>query len=186
MPPYARVPEQVLERVEESLTASEGEGHDTFSEMFALFEAAQPALASRVTSVLARPMGETPLGLGYFLSLSVWMSFDRLFGERVRVVTEEEVQAAMEALQLDEELRQEAPDEAIETDDVIAMEQPELVDFIREHIDVALEADPIGVEVEEVDVIYRMVLLQVVTLSYAVDPLDPPPAGGGHKGEWQA
>lgn len=184
------MPEQALERVEESLTASEGEGHDTFSEKFTLFELAQPMLAARVTSVLARPMGETPLALGYFLSLSVWMSFDQSFGERVRQVEEEEIEAAMEALQLDEELRQEAPDEAIETDDVIAMEQPELVDFIREHIDVALEADPIGVEVEEVDIIYRMVLLLVVTLSYAVEaPGSLPgsaPAGDSHKGEWQA
>ncbi len=186
MPPYARVPEQVLERVEESLTASEGVGIDLFSEKLALFEEAQPALSARVTSTLARPMGETPLALGYFLSLSVWMSFDLLFGARVRQVTEEEVQAAMEALQLDEELRQEAPDEALETDDVIAMEQPELVDYIREHIDVALEADPIGVEVEEVDVIYRMVLLLVVALSYAVDPPPAAPDGGAHKGEWQA
>jgi len=186
VPPYARVPEQVLERVEESLTASEGVGIDLFSEKLALFEEAQPALSARVTSTLARPMGETPLALGYFLSLSVWMAFDQLFGAQVRQVTEEEVQAAMEALQLDEELRQEAPDEALETDDVIAMEQPELVDYIREHIDVALEADPIGVEVEEVDVIYRMALLLVMALSYAVDPPPAAPDGGAHKGEWQA
>ena len=176
----------MLERVEESLTASEsGEGHDSFSERFAVFEMSQPALAARVTSVLARPMGETPLALGYFLSLAVWMSFDEHFGGRIRQVTEEEVEAAMEALQLDEELRQEAPDEAIETDDVIAMEQPELVDFVREHIDVALEADPIGVEVEEVDVIYRMVLLEVVALSHAVEAPGSAPAGNS-PGEWQA
>lgn len=183
MPPYARVPEQALEHVEESLTVSEGGTNDTFAQTFSLFETSQPALSSRVTTALARPMGETPLALGYFLSLAVWMSFDHSFGERVREVTEEEVEAAMEALQLDEELRQESPDESIETDDVIAMEQPHLVDFVREHIDVALEADPIGVEVEEVDVIYRMVLLVVVALSYAVDPPFPTSTPAN---EWQA
>ncbi|MCS6898297.1 MAG: hypothetical protein RMJ98_01245 [Myxococcales bacterium] len=178
----------MLELVEYDLTnlGPEEVGVDLFSEKFVAFEEAQPALAARVTSTLARPMGETPLALGYFLSLSVWMSFERLFGTRVRQVTEEEVQAAMEALQLDEELRQEAPDEAIETDDVIAMEQPALVDYIREHIDVALEDDPIGVEVEEVDAIYRMVLLLVIALSYAVEPPGAVPEQGGSKGEWQA
>lgn len=188
VPPYARVPEQALERVEESLTVSDGGQDDTFSRTFALFEEAQPSLATRVATVLAKPMGETPLALGYFLSLAVWMSFDQCFGERVRVVSEEDIEAAMEALQLDEELRQEAPDEAIETDDVIAMEQPHLVDFVREHIDVALEADPIGVEVEEVDVIYRLVLLVIVSLSYSVESPFPSSPGGssGNKDEWQA
>lgn len=181
------MPEQALERVEESLTVSEGGNNDTFSQTFALFERGQPALSARVASHLARPMGETPLALGYFLSLAVWLSFEQTFTERLRQVTDEEIEATMEALQLDEELRQEAPDEAIETDDVIAMEQPHLVDFIREHIDVALEADPIGVEVEEVDVIYRLVLLLVVSLSYAVDPPFPEIVpGGGSGGEWQA
>ncbi|RYE79489.1 MAG: hypothetical protein EOO74_03635, partial [Myxococcales bacterium] len=164
--PHARVPEEVLDRVEESLTTPDGGEDDTFARTFARFESEQPALASRVASVLARPMGETPLALGYFLSLAVWLAFAESFGPRLRTVTEEEAEATLEALQLDEELRQEAPDEVVETDDVIAMEQPHLVDFVREHIDVALEADPIGVEVEEVDLIYRMVLLAVVALSY--------------------
>ena len=31
----------------------------------------------------------------------------------------------------------------------------DLVDYIREHIDVALEADPIGVEVEEIDALLQ-------------------------------
>ncbi len=180
----------MLDRVEESLTTSSGGGEDdTFSRTFARFEAEQPVLAGRVAAVLARPMGETPLALGYFLSLAVWLAFDESFGTRLRMVSEEEAEATLEALQLDEELRQEAPDEVVETDDVIAMEQPHLVDFVREHIDVALEADPVGVEVEEVDLIYRMVLLEVVALSYAVDaPGAPPgtPAGNPGRSEWQA
>ncbi|MCU0654046.1 MAG: hypothetical protein MUF64_01740 [Polyangiaceae bacterium] len=174
----------MLERVEESLTASEGA--DGFSQEFARFEVAQPHLAAQVASNLAQPLGETPLALGYYLSLSVWLSFEQTFGDRVRQVTEEEAEAAREALELDEELRQDAPDEALETDDVIAMEQPDLVDFIREHIDLALEADPIGVEVDEVDLIYRMTLVLVVALSHAVDPPELAPFGGSTPGEWQA
>lgn len=184
VPPYARVPEQVLERVEKSLTASEEQGRDLFSEKFAIFEQSQPILAARVTSLLAKPMGETPLALGYFLSLTVWMSFDESFGFQVQQVDEEEISAAEEILQADEELREESLDETLETDDVIAMQQPALVDFIRDHIDIALEADPIGVDVDEIDSVYRMVLLLVMTLSYAVIPLVT--SGNSDGGEWQA
>lgn len=179
------MPEQALERVEQNLTATERSSTDLFAQTFSLFERGQPAFSERVAAVLARPLGDTPLALGYFLSLAVWMAFEQTFGARLRKVTEEEIEATMESLELDEELRQDAPDEAVETDDVIAMEQPHLVDFVREHIDIALEADPVGVEVEEVDTIYRMVLLEIVVLSYAVDaPGSLPPAAT--KVEWEA
>jgi hypothetical protein len=183
VPPYAKVSAAAIERVELRLTRSDRAGDQTLLVAFSSFERTQPALSARMAASLKKPRGETVLALGYFLCLAVWMSFEETFGPRLRAVTEDEVSSTLESLTLDGEIRQSAPDEVVETDDVIAMEQPDLVEFIREHIDVALEADPTGVEVDEVDEIYQIILLEVIALSYAITPPDNAPA---NQTEWSA
>jgi hypothetical protein len=170
IPPYARVPTEVLERVEGQLAGDDEESEERLGDAFSRFERTQPALSSRVAAALARPSEETALALGYFLSLAVWISFEQTFAERLRMLGEEDVEATAQALAFDEELRRDAADEAIETDDVVAMGQPDLVAFVREHIDVAVEANAASVEIDDVDRIYRLILLEIVALSDAVAP----------------
>ena len=48
------------------------------------------------------------------------------------------------------------------------MEQPQLLEFVHEHIDGTLEAHAEQVDVDDVHTIYRLVLIEILTLSYAV------------------
>jgi len=91
---------------------------------FDRFERTQPHLAERVSVVLARPLDETALALGYFLSISLWLAFERRFGVRLRTALTEEVEAVEAALRLEEELRAERAHDPASVEDVVAKEQP--------------------------------------------------------------
>jgi hypothetical protein len=58
--------------------------------------------------------------------------------------------------------------EPLDTDDVVRMEQPRLVTFIHEHIENALDLDSTELEMNELQVVYRMVLIMTLSFSYAV------------------
>src|SRR6187401_2766258 len=83
-------------------------------------------------------------------------------------VTEEQLAATDELLTLDEELRRADPAESLDSDDVIAMEQPHVLSFVHEHIDATLDAHAEDIDVDDVHVVYRTVLVEVLALSYAV------------------
>ena len=170
VPSYARVPSSALGEVEEELAQDDDGARKRLDDAFARFESTQPAVAERVARALARPLDETALALGYFLTLSVWLAFERSFELRLGEVAEEEAAAAEQALVLDEELRRMDPAEAVDSDDVIAMEQPHLLTFVHEHLDQALETHAGEVDLEDVDAIYHLVLVEVLALSYAVHP----------------
>lgn len=182
VPPHARVSSATLEHVE-GLLADEGEGsEERFEEAFARFESTQGPLSSRVADALGRPMPDTALALGYFLTLSVWMGFDELFGARLGEVSDDELAAVDASLAFDAELRRDAPDDPVETDDVVAMEQPDVVRFVREHVSVANEGLDERADVDAVDRIYRLVLTEIIALSYAVSA--PERAAG--RTDWSA
>ena len=182
IPVYARVSTETLERVEEGFD-EDPESEAKLERAFSRFERTQPALATRVASTLQRLKEETSLALGYFLTLAVWLSFEQTFGVRLSEVADQDLDAARQAFKLDEELRKDDPEESVDTDDVIAMEQPNLVKFIREHIDVALEANAKSIRIEEIDEVYQLALIELISLSYAVRPPDRFPQG---KHEWSA
>lgn len=165
---FARIDAHTLDSVRGLLLTDEGEAEDVLDEAFERFEDSQPALAHKLGDVLGRPLGETALALGYFLSLSVWLAFDRLHGRSLNQVTEEELEATCELLALDESLRQGDPNEQLETDDVVAMEQPALVRFVHEHLEATLDLHGDSVDVSELQQIYRAVLEEILALSYAV------------------
>jgi hypothetical protein len=183
VPSYAKVAAPDVERVEDSLSGDDPESEERLTEALGRFETTQPALSSRVAHTLGHPLDETALALGYFLSIAVWLTFETSFGARLGEVQESDLEASSQALALDEELRRDAPDEAVDTDDVVAMEQPAMVEFVREHVEVALEAHADEVELDDVDAIYRLILLEIVALSHAVRPPERFPA---HKTEWVA
>ncbi len=183
VPPYAKVAAPDVERVEDSLSSDDPESEERLTEALGRFESTQPALSARVAIALGRPLDETALALGYFLSIAVWMTFEASFGERLGEVHESDLDASSQALSLDEELRRDAPDEAVDTDDVVAMGQPAMVEFVREHVEVALEAHADDVELDDVDAIYRLILLEIVALSHAVRPPERFPS---NRAEWVA
>jgi hypothetical protein len=168
VPPFAELPTRALSEVEDQLSEDDEAARARLDEAFARFEETQPVLANRISSALGRPIDETALALGYFLTLAVWLAFDAAFKGDIDQVGETALSSVEESLQLDEQLRLSDPAEALDSDDVIAMEQPHVLAFIHEHIDAALEANANEVDVDDVHSIYRLVLVEVLALSYAV------------------
>jgi len=170
--PYARVSERVLSEIQSAFENDDETAREQLDAAFVQFEATQPAVAERVALALGKPIDATAMALGYFLTLAVWLAFDRSFEGRLDEVLPEQLAAVEQSLSLDEELRRVDPAEAVDSDDVIAMEQPHLLSFVHEHVDNALRIRANDVDVDDVHEIYRMVLIQVLALSYAVRPPD--------------
>ena len=162
------MPLHALESVRDGLADDDEEARAQLDDAFERFERAQPALAAYVAEALGRPLDETALALGYFLALTVWLAFDRAHGQHIDEVTEDELVATDELLTLDEELRRADPAESLDSDDVIAMEQPHVVAFVHEHIDGTLESHAEEIDVDDVHAVYRVVLVEILALSYAV------------------
>lgn len=170
VPSYAQIPLRALADVEEQLASDDDEARGKLDDAFARFERTQPALADRIAQILSGPLDETALALGYFLTLAVWLAFDSVFHDELEEITAVALTGVEESLKLDEQLRLADPAEALDSDDVIAMEQPDVLSFVHEHIDAALEANASEVDVDDVHEIYRVVLIEVLALSYSVRP----------------
>ena len=165
---YALLPLRALADVETQLGEDDEQARERLDEAFTRFEETQPALAERISNILNGPLDETALALGYFLTLAIWLGFDAAFGSEMAEVTETALTGVEESLQLDEQIRLSDPAEAVDSDDVVAMEQPDILSFVHEHLDAALEANAGEVDVGDVHSIYRVVLVEVLALSYAV------------------
>ncbi len=181
VPPHALLPLEVIEEVEAWLGGADSELPDgadeavsehRLNDVFERFEREQPALAQRIGDRLTRTRDDVALALGYFLCLSLWLAFDRHFGERIGKVSDTAIQSVDQALTLDERLRGEDPTEAVDSDDVVAMEQPHVLAFVSDHIEAALEVHAREVDVDAVHRVYRLALVQVLALSYAVEAPD--------------
>lgn len=172
VPSFAIVPAHILERVENELGSDGEDARRELDKAFERFEVTQPALADRCSDALAAPLDETALALGYFLTLSVWLAFEATFEGALDEVTPLALSGVEEALTLDEQIRKTDAAEVVDSDEVVAMEQPHLIAFVHDHLDAALEAHADDVDVDDVNAIYRVVLIEVLALSYAVRPPD--------------
>ncbi len=172
VPPYAVIARDTLDAIEEELAENEDSPRGDLDDAFGRFETTQGPLSQRIARVLARPLDETALALGYFLTIAVWLSFERAFGTRLAEVTEDEVSAAESAISLEEELRAKHANEPLDLDDVMAMEQPAVLAFVNEHVEAALEPSEgeREVDVDDVHLVYRSVLLLTLALSHSVLP----------------
>ena len=176
VPSYAVVDREFLDRIEEELAENGLSPKPDLDDAFGRFEQTQAALAQMAALTLARPLDETALALGYFLTIAVWLGFERAFGARLAEVTEQELEAAQSALSLAEELRATHAHEPLELEDVMAIEQPGILAFINEHVEAALEPgdgesrEAREVDVDDVHAVYRSVLVMTLALSHAVAP----------------
>lgn len=170
VPLYAQLSESALSRVEDHLSGDEETTERRLNEMFEAFEQEQPELSDHIGVVLSRSYDELAVALGYFLCLAVWQAFRAEFLGKLRAIDTTAIRSVEEALALDEQLRGEDPLEALDSDDVIAMEQPHVLSFVHEHIDAALEVHATSVDVDDVHTIYKLLLVEVLALSYAVAP----------------
>jgi hypothetical protein len=192
VPRYALVSAQSLEAIEQELADDSPRSREALDAAFARFEATQPQLADAISRVLSKPLDETALALGYFLSIAIWMSFERTFGEpRLREVSEDALKATDQAIELEEELRAAHGDEPLDLDDVVSIEQPNVLAFVHGHVEAALEptitdatgegdeeAAPRDIDVDDVRAVYRAVVLLTLCMSHAVVPVDGASRGG--------
>jgi hypothetical protein len=179
VPSYAVVGADVLDQVERELASDTEQAKSELDDAFARFERTQPQLADRISQVLARPLDETALALGYFLTISIWLAFERTFSARLGEVSEDALRATEDALALEEELRAKHGDEPLDLDDVVSIEQPGVLGFVHEHVDAALDVaaraeaapgDEGDVDVDDVHTVYRSILVLTLSLSHAVRP----------------
>jgi hypothetical protein len=179
VPPHAVIDAAVLEAIERELAEDGDETRTELDKSFVRFEQTQPDLASYVARILSKPLDETALALGYFLSIAVWLAFERNFPGRVDRVTEDAITATKDALDLEEQLRAEHSSEPLDVEDVVAIEQPGVLGFVNEHVDAALEigdGEAREVDVDDVHSVYRAVVVLTLALSHAVRP-----AAGGQR-----
>jgi len=183
VPNFAVIHGAVLERIEREL-AHDANPHRApqtpdpidLEELFTRFERTQPALARRVTDVLDRPLDQAAIALGCFLSVTIWLAFERTFGKRLSEVSEDALRASEAAFALEEELRAGHDSEPFELEDIIEQQQPAIIDFVHEHLEAALEGDAEpaerNVDVDDVHLVYRTMLVLTLALSHAVKPDD--------------
>lgn len=157
-----------MDAVHEGLADNEEEARSQLDQAFEQFEKSQPALATYIGEQLSDPLDDTALALGYFLALAIWMAFERTHGSELGTVSDEELTTARELLDLDESLRRGDPNEMMDSDDIIAIEQPALLSFVNRHLEATLQAHADSIDVDDVAQIYRAVLIEVLALSYAV------------------
>ena len=175
VPAYALVGAAVLDAVERELAEDTNASREDLDAAFVRFERTQPQLAERISDLLGKPLDETALALGYFLSIAIWIAFERTFAQRLRQVSADAIQATEDALSLEEELRAAHGEEPFDLDDVVALEQPAVLAFVNEHVDAALdvaarERDERDVDVDDVHSVYRAILVLTLALSHAVAP----------------
>jgi hypothetical protein len=171
-----------LEQIERELAEDSSGATSELDAAFSRFESTQPQLADSLSQILSRPLDDTALALGYFLTIATWLAFERTFGaSRLREVSQDALGATEEAIKLEEELRAAHGDQPFDLDDVVSIEQPNLLAFVHEHVDAALDPStrdpgPSGqerdVDVDDVHAIYRAVVLLTLCLSHAVLPVD--------------
>lgn len=180
MPKYAVVCAETLERIERTLADDTDAARSELDEAFARFERTQPQLADSIGQVLSKPLDETALALGYFLSISIWLAFERAFASRLREVSADALSATEAAIALEEELRAAHGEEPLDLDDVVAIEQPNVLAFVHEHLDAALDVSQKSeageqereIDVDDVHTVYRAILVLTLSLSHAVSPVD--------------
>lgn len=133
----------------------------------------QRALSDYLTASLPPSLDRVALGLGHMLAVAVFMAFEELPGCELLAASADAVAAADAALGADEELRRADPVDALESEDIVAIEQPALVAFVNQHIDLALTEHAGTVDVDDVASVFRSILVEILALSQSVQP----PAG---------
>jgi len=179
VPRYARLPESSIRSMEATFSAADSRAQQLARASYERLTTQQPALTAYLTRKLTASLDDTALALGHMLALAVYVGFESFAGSALRSLTPEAVAAADLALTADEELRRSDPRDALDSEDIVAIDQPALVAFVNEHIERTLEQHAEAVDVDDVDVVFRTILVEILALSQAVAP----PPGSAPLGE---
>lgn len=168
VPRWAIVDEDVIASVEASLEDDEKNLQESLDRGYSELDRLQPTIALWMADELSRMGDELVQSVGYFLSVTVYLAFREAFPTRLREVDEGMLRIAEATLTADEELRAEDPLEILDSDDVLAISQPSLIAYVQHHVGEALDQGEGEVDLDELDRVYRALLVQVIALSHAV------------------
>jgi len=168
VPSFATVDNRYVQSMEQSLDDDDEKLQEALDRGYHDFDSKQPAVAAHAGSILSTLNDELVQALGYFLTVTVYLSFREAFPTRLTTASEDDVSIAEATIEADEEIRANDPDEALETDDVVGIAQPAVVAFVQHHVEQALEQGGDEVNLTELDRVYRSVLVEIVALSHAV------------------
>lgn len=168
IPTWAIVDDFAIERAEAALSADAPTLQDSLDRLFRSFGHEQPALSDYLAEEVSELGHELSQSLGYFLIAAIFRVFIEAFPERLDKVDEQALRIAVETLAADEALRADDPHEILESDDLVAMNQPALVEFVQGHLRDAYDQAEDDVPIEELDRVYRAALVEIIALSHAV------------------
>ncbi len=168
VPRHAVVDEHFVQLVEAQLDAHEDDLQALLDRGYAEIDRRQPVLSDWLAEQLSMGHDELVQSLGYFLVITVYMTFREAFPTRLEEIDERALEIALETLTVDEELRANDPTETLDSDDVVAMGQPAVIQFVQHHVEEAVDQAEGEVELEELDRVYRALLVEVIALSHTV------------------
>lgn len=168
VPKFAVVDEQSIDAVESILEDDEEDLQETLDSGYRELERKQPILANWLAEEVSHRSDEMAQSLGYFLVVTVFLAFREAFPTRLGQVDEGELKMALDTLETDEELRAQDPMEVLDSDDVVAMTQPALLDYVQHHLQEALAQAEEETDLEDMDRVYRAILVEVIALSHVV------------------
>ncbi len=168
VPKYAVVDAGFVDAVEQTLDAESEDLQGWLDRGFAELDRRHPAIGEWAAAALAETHDELVQSLGYFLTVVVYMTFREAFPRRLSDIDDAALHLAEGTLSADEELRENDPSEILDSDDVVAMGQPAVVAYVQHHVGEALEQAGEDISLEQLDRVYRAVLVLVITLSHAV------------------
>lgn len=171
------MPASAVAAVRALLSGADEQRRAFVRERFERLSQVQPGIARYLQGRLPPALDSAALALGQMLAVAVHLGFESTPGLRLRPLGEDGVAAVDAALGADEELRQSDPMDALDSEDIVAIEQPALVAFVNEHIGLTLERHAGSIDVDHVALVFRAVLVEILALSQAVVP--PPGFASG-------
>lgn len=159
-PGYAVVPEHVVLGVVRGFGADR-DARPRLERVFRRLESEQPTIAEFLGCELSALEDPSTQALGYFLFLSTCAAFTEAFGSRLDEVGERDLDAALETLLADGEVRSQSCPAGSFSQDVVAQWQPALMALANDQIAESGDAP-------EVDTVLQVLLVLVVALTRAV------------------
>jgi hypothetical protein len=165
LPPHAEVDDATVAHVLKGITRTDALRVE-LDAAFRRLELRQPALAELFAYELAELERPEEQALGYFLMLVVYLSFEHAFGNRLLTVSGQSLEAALDRLVADSEVRQTCTRDSY-SEDLIAAVQPALMRMIQHELLQEREGDPVVSKATRTTLMQTL-LLELIALSEAV------------------
>ena len=171
IPPYARVPDEVMNRVARRF--SPDDANTLSEELTAALDSCrrhQPELARHLERLMTRAMNEDARAFGVSAALTVWTAFHDFAIDRMSVVGPDDWQASEALFEADRDMRKSDPDMLSDSDEVLSALQPALLAYLRKNLESTIEEAAASIDLEDLERAYHFVLVEILALSRAIGP----------------